>query len=367
MPMGRVFIDKIGFRQPGFRLTGPATVTNAAGRALTVTELVSTPEGSDVIYEIEWHGEQDFHPQGDRVVLHGAATPAACRPGGMNMAVRQGKLVLTHNLPFVVGDMPVELEVVGSEGAWRVPLDLQAYGADDGMRELDASATLHGITITARGITTTADATLVELAVASSEAQRRVDIGGLNGLRNEVTALRLRDALGRTYVEHARQDARDQLADPSGADAAAFDPLPADAGDLTLEVPYVSVNDFETSVDISLPVREPTDVTLGGARLRVLQTRDTEMDARSYRGPAIAVDLDPDWHDDRRVIWPMQAKVDGAAAFVGTGGGIYAPMPEPLATLTIPCAAPAEARVLTLRSAYVHLRGPWRIAIPADA
>ena len=365
--MGRVFIDRIGFRQPGFRLARPATATNAAGRTLTVTELVSTPEGSDVIYEIEWHGEQDFHPQGDRVVLHGAMTPAACRPGGMNMAVRQGKLVLTHNLPFVVGDMPVELEVVGSEGAWRVPLDLQAYGADEGMRELDASDTLHGITIRARGITTTPDATLVELAVASSEPRRRVDIGGLNGLRNEVTALRLRDALGRTYVEHARQDARDQLADPSGADAAAFDPLPADAGDLTLEVPYVSVNDFQTSVDLSLPVREPIDLTLGGARLRVLRTRETEMDTRNYRGPAIAVDLDPDWHDDRRVIWPMQAKVDGATAFVGTGGGIYAPMPEPLATLTIPCASPAEARVLTLRSAYVHLRGPWRIAIPAGA
>ena len=57
--------------------------------------------------------------------------------------------------------------------------------------------------------------------------------------------------------------------------------------------------------------------------------------------------------------------IDGADAFVGTGGGIYAPAPEPLATLTITCAAPAEARMLTLRSAYIHLRGPWRIAIPA--
>lgn len=365
--MGRVFIDRIGFRQPGLRLTRPATATNPAGRVLTVTELVSTAEGSDLIYEIEWHGEQDFHPQGDRVVLHGAATPEACRPGGMNMAVRQGKLVLTHNLPFVVGDIPVELEVVGSEGAWRVPLELEAYGADESMRELDASDTLHGITITVRGITTTSDATLVELAVSSGEPRRRVDIGGLHGLRNEVTALRLRDALGRTYVEHARRDARDQLADPSGADAAVFDPLLADAGDLTLEAPYVSVNDFETSVDISLPVREPTDVTLGGARLRVLQTRETEMDARNYRGPAIAVDLDPDWHEDRRVIWPMQAKIDGTVAVVGTGGGIFAPAPEPLASLTIPCAAPADARMLTLRSAYIHLRGPWRIAIPAVA
>ena len=363
--MGRVFIDRIGFRQPGFRLARPATATNAAGRALTVTELVSTPEGSDLIYEIEWHGEQDFHPQSDRVVLHGAATPDACRPGGMNMAVRQGKLVLTHALPFVVEDRPVELEVVGSEGAWRVPLELEAYDADEGLRELDAGDTLHGITITARGMTTTPDATLVELAVSSAEPGRRLDIGGLNGLRNEVTALRLRDALGRTYVEHARQDARDQLADPSGADAAAFDPLPADAGELTLEVPYVSVNDFETSANISLPVREPIDVTLGGTRLRVLQTRETEMDTRTYRGPAIAVDLDPDWHEDRRVIWPTQAKIDGANAFVGTGGGIFAPAPEPLATLTIPCAAPAEARVLTLRSAFVHLRGPWRITIPA--
>ena len=363
--MGRVFIDRIGFREPGVRLSAPVTATNAAGRGLTVTQLVSTADATDVIYEVEWHGEQDLHPQRDNVVLHGASTDPACRPGAMNMAVREGKLVLTRSLPPVAaGIRSVELEVAGSEGGWRVPLELEAYGADGGLREVGSSATLHGITITVRGIDRGPEATLLELAVSFEGLRRRVDIGGLSGLRDEVTAMRLRDERGRIYVERTRNDARDQLPDPTGrADVAVFDPLPPDAEALRLEVPYVSVTDFESAVDVALPVREPVDLSLAGARLRVLATRESEIDTPHFRGPAIAVDLDPEWHEDRRIIWPAQAKIDGVGKFVGTGGSIYAPAPEPLATLTIPCDAPSEARVLTLGNAFVQLRGPWRIAI----
>lgn len=365
--MGRVFIDRIGFREPGVRLTAPATATNAAGRALTVTALVSTAEATDLIYEIEWHGEQDFHPQGDRVVLHGADIDAACRPRGMNMAVRHGKLVLTHALPPVgEGVRRVELEVAGSEGAWRVPLELEPFGLEAGLREVDASDTLHGITIAVRGIAHLPDATVFELVVSFEGLRRRVDIGGLNGLRDEVTALRLRDVRGGVYAERTRNDARDQLPDPTGrADVAVFGSLAPDAGALTLEVPSVSVNDFASTADVALPVTDPVNITLAGARLRVLRTRETEIDTPQFRGAAIAVDLDASWHEDRRIIWPTQAKVDGASRGVGTGGGMYAPAPEPLTTLTIPCDSPSTARVLTLGGAFVQLRGPWRIPIPA--
>lgn len=133
--MARVFLPGIGFREPGLRLGKAVTQRSAGGRAVTITQLVSTPDATNLIYEVEWHGEQDIHCERDRVVMHGASTDPACRPGGMAVAVRQDKLVCTRSLPPVAaGVTHVEIEIAGDAGQWRVPLDLEVFGADEHQR-----------------------------------------------------------------------------------------------------------------------------------------------------------------------------------------------------------------------------------------
>jgi hypothetical protein len=366
--MARVFLPGIGFRAPGLRLGAPVTQRSANGRAVTITELVSTPDGADLIYEIEWHGEQGLHCERDQVVLHGASTDPACRPGGMGVSVRQGKLVCTRSLPPVeTGVKHVEIEITGNAGEWRVPLDLERFGEDERQRRRDVgtSDTRQDVTITVDSIVLMPEATVVEVRAQSDRPGWRVNIGGLHGLRDETTAMRLHDQGGHTYVERARKDARDQFPDRfSGADVAIFDPLPDDAGALLLEVPYVCADDHATSAQIALPVREPITVELAGADMRILATREAELPGS--RGPAVAVDLDVStWYHDRRVIAPLNASLDGQQCGISWANGLNAPAPEPAPYILVPCAAPAEARALTLRGAFVQLRGPWRIPIEA--
>ena len=366
--MTRVFLQGIGFREPGLRLTAPVTQRSANGRAVTVTELVSTSDGTDLVYEVEWHGEQNVHCERDRVVMHGASTDPACRPGGMGVSVRQGKLVCTRSLPPVeTGITHVEVEITGDAGEWRVPLDLAPFGDDDRQRRRDvgASDTRNDVTITVDSIVLMPDATVIEVRAQSDRPGWRVNIGGLSGLRDQTTAMRLHDQRGNTYVERARNDARDQFPDRFGrADVAIFDPLPDGAGALLLEVPYVCADDHKTSAEVALPVREPVTVELAGADMNILATREAELPGS--RGPAVGVDLDVStWYHDRRVIAPLNASLDGQQCGISWGNGLNGPAPEPAPYILVPCAAPAEARALTLRGAFVQLRGPWRIPITA--
>lgn len=366
--MTRVFLPGIGFREPGLRLVEPVTQRSASGRSVTITQLVSTSDGTDLIYEVEWHGEQNVHSERDRVVMHGASTDPACRPGGMAVAVREGKLVCTRSLPPVAaGITRVEIEITGDGGEWRVPLDLEPFGADEQQRgrEIGTSDTRQEITVTVDSIAFMRDATVIAVRPVSARPGWRVNIGGLNGLRDETTAMRLHDARGRTYQERTRQDARDQFPDRGGqGDVGVFDPIPDDAGALVLEVPYVCANDhMATSADIAVPLREPITVELAGAETRLLATREGEMPGS--RGSAIAVDLDGStWYHDRRVIAPLGAKLDGIGTGISWGDkGLHGPSPQPASSVLVPCATPSEPHLLALRGAYVQLRGPWRIPI----
>lgn len=360
--MSRFFLDGIGFREAGVRLPRPVTASGNTDRAVTVTQLVSTSESSVLEYEVEWHGEQDIHPQSDRVTLHGASTDPACRPGGLSMSVRADKLVVSRTLPPVAtGVMSVEVEISGDAGEWRIPLELQPYGGDDVAQELDANDVRHGITLAVRGVIRRDDATILDI-VLPIERDRRINIGGLSGLRDASTAMTLRDQRGRTFPEHVRADARDQFPDPPGQDVGIFDALPPDTGEVVLEVPFVSVHDHASSVDIPLPVVAPLEVSLGGAQLRVLSTSVGELALPRHKGPALVVEIDSDWTDDRRVVWISNARLDGKDNGV-IHDGIYAPAPEPQRQLKIPADAPAEARILTLRAPAIQMRGPWRIPL----
>ena len=364
--MSRVFLPGIGFREAGLRLGTPVTLRAANGRAVTITQLVSTPDGTDLIYEVEWYNEQNVHCERDRVVMHGASTDPACRPGGMNVGVREGKLVCTRSLPPVeTGIRHVEIEITGDAGEWRVPVDLDPFGDDQEQRrrEVGMSDTRHDVTITVDSIIFLPDSTAVEVRANTDDPGRRIHIGGLHGLRDETTAMRVHNGQGGVHLERTRNDARDQFPDRfNNADVALFDRLSDGADTLVLEVPYASGEDHATSVDVALPVREPLIVELAGVQMRILATREAELPGS--RGSAIAVDLDVStWHEDRRVIAPLSASVDGRESGISWGSGLYAPAPEPVPHFLVPCAAPSEAHALTLRGAFVQFRGPWRIPI----
>jgi hypothetical protein len=357
--MARVFLPGIGFREPGLRLSRPVTQRSANGRAVTITELVSTPDGTDLVYEVEWHGEQDVHSERDRVVMRGASTDPACRPGGMAVAVRQDKLICTRSLPPVeTGIRHVEIEITGDAGEWRVPLELEPFGSDEEQRrrEVGISDTRHDVTITVDSITFLSDSTAVELRAHTDDPRRRIHIGGLHGLRDETTAMRLHDSQSRTYVERTRNDARDQFPDRfNNADVAVFDPLSDEVGPLVLEVPYACGEDRATSVDVALPVREPITVELAGAQMCILATREAELPGS--RGPAIAVDLDVStWHEDRRVIAPLGASVDGRECGISWGNGLYAPAPIPAPYISLAIAHVTQASARAQRASQFPSR-----------
>lgn len=360
--MSRVFLDGIGFREAGVRLARPVTARGSGDRAVTITQLVSTAESSVLEYEVEWHGEQNIHPQSDRVALHGASLDPTCRPGGLSVSVREGKLVVSRTLPPVAsGVTSVEVQITGAAGEWRLGLELEPFGNAAVAQELDASDTRHGITLAVRGVTRRNDSTILDIALPI-ERGRQIAIGGLSGMRDQETAMVLRDQRGREYLEHVRADARDQYPDPPGQDVGIFDALPPEAGSMHLEVPFGNVHDHTASVDIPLPVTAPIEVSLGGAQLRILATRVAELAMSRYKGPALTVEVESDWADDRRIVWMSSARLDGKDNGV-THRGTYAPAPELQREFSIATEAPADARVLTLRAPAVQMRGPWRIPL----
>jgi hypothetical protein len=360
--VARTFLDGIGFRDSGLRLARPVAAKSASGRSVTVTQFVSTAESSVVVYEVEWNGEQDLHPQADRVVLHGASTDPACRPGGMSVAVRPGKLVVDRTLPpLVEGVARAELEIHGGAGEWRIPLDLESFGDRDSARQIDASDTRHGITIAVRGIVRRPDATILDIALPI-ERTRMVHIGGLRGLRDESTGMVLRDGQGREHSERVRKDARDRFPHQPGQDVGIFDALPADAGHVVLEIPYVSVTDHTASVEVALPVSEPSTVELGGAVLQVRGTRAGEVSGPGYSGKVLVVEVASEWRDDKRVAAINGALLDGVDRGL-MHDGIYAPAPEVSRELRIANEDPAAARLLTFRWPDFQLRGPWRLEL----
>jgi hypothetical protein len=328
-----------------------------------VTELVSTPEGTDLIYEVEWQGEHGLHVEGDRVVLHGASTDPACRPGGMSVSVREGKLVCTRSLPPVqMGATHVEVEIAGDAGEWRIRLDLEPFGAESqSRRELTTSDTQGDITIAVDSIVRTPGAVVLELRAYTTRPQVQLSIGGLSGMRDASTAMRLHDDRGRTFVEQFRQDARDQLpGHVAGSDVAIFAGVPDDASDLTLEVPYVCGTEYGRRAEIHVPATEPLSIELTGTTLRVMGSRPAELPGA--RGPAIALDFERGaWENDRRVIAPLQATLDDTPCGLSWVGGINGPAPEAVPGVLIPCPTPAESHVVALSGAFTQQRGPWRI------
>jgi hypothetical protein len=367
------FIAGVGFRQAGVRLAHAQRIERG-GRTLTVTQLVSGPEGTHLTYEIHdpalgdtscavpGRGASVFDP--DTVTItegtidHGAGfiTSSGVLAGGVRRTLQARALPLSARA--------IELHVAsGMFGEWTIPLQLEPFGTDDAGRlhELDASAVHESITIRVLGIATTADATAVRFeATSGAGVQSIVGIGGLHGMRFGPTELVLRDEQGREYAEMAKRDAREPM---DRSELAVFPPLPDDARDLELVVPYVTVEEAKAPVVLRLPVTEPTPVAFGRYAIRVLSTDEApDSPRRRNFGPALAVRLDlGDWMGDRRVLYPSGVLVDGNNWGMGYGDGINSTAPEPVKTVEVRMPDPSAPKLLTLIAPVVQVRGPWRI------
>jgi hypothetical protein len=365
-PDGRTFIPGVGFRDAGVRLKQPVSLERE-GRTVTVVELVSSAQRTDLTYEFTWlSGESDALEKFENATLRADSRDYRGDPG--STSARPGKIVRE----VVMAPLPAHLRAVelrltgGTIGDWSARLELRAFPeeAAPAGRALDATDTHEGITIHVRSIAVTPESTAVELEVTTNPPVLLVEgIGGYSGMREGATALTLRDGAGRVFPERVVNDIRDKFPNQYGREVALFDPLPADARGLELEVPFVIVSEeVPDGPPLVLPVETPVDVWLGSNRVRVLRSRPADAANPWHRGAALGVDLElGDWQGNRRVLTPGQAIVDGKSIGVGLGRGIHGPAPEPLDYIELRVDDPGAARSLQLGMPTVQVRGPWRI------
>ena len=371
MSTALTFLPGIGFRQAGARLARETRVERD-GRALTVTQFVSTPEGTDITYEladpaqtaacvVPGSGPSIFDP--DRVTLRDGE-----REHGDAFVRSSGALVGGVRRQLQARPVPgdtrtIELHVVTAMfGEWSVPLELVPFGADGEGRlhTVDASATHEGITVHVRGISVTPEATAIRFEARGGPGTQIMGVGGLHGMRAGANELLLRDEHGREYAEMAKRDAREPM---DRSDLAVFPPLAPDARELELVVPFVTVEEAKAPVVVNLPVTEPLPITFGRYAIRILRTGAApDSPRRRNFGPALSVELDlGGWQGDRRVLFPSGVLVDGNNIGMGYGNGINASSPEPVDTVEVRMPDPERPKLLTLIAPVVQVRGPWRV------
>lgn len=371
--MAKVYVPEVGFRSSPRQITRPVKVERD-GHMLTVELFVASDESTDIVYDF---GDLDGGPgcmipsrdapHMDTVRLFDGEAPVRVDGAGRSgLNVRPGKLVRRLTL----GPLPqhlrrLEVQIVGRDvGEWRAPIELVPLDGR-GAASADASATHAGITIAVTSVAFGENDTAMELELSGTGGVVPEWVGGLGGMRDATTALSIRDGAGSTYQERFRNDARDQIESPRpGLAVALFPPMPADAHDLTVEVPYIVATDRDARLDVALPVSEPRSLLFGPYPVVIRQSGVADTNAPWHRGSALALDLDlGDWSNDRRVIMPGTPRLDGQMTGMGYGRGMYAPSPKPVEHLELAAADPLAARMLTFEGATVHVRGPWRIPL----
>ena len=372
----KAFRRELGFRQVGAKLARPVSLTRG-GRTLTVQELVSTPDGVDLIYDLVTPPNEitprSQLPKLDVVTLRvGRADHRVhiIRSATSNASTSEtGKLVRTLGIrpdpPLPSGARELELKLkTATFGEWSLRAQLVPFPSapDVPARKVGASDSREGVTLTVVSVALTDETTAIELDVVADGA-RIHGIGGFMGLRAGTTALTLRDQTGRTYAEHARGHPRDQFPGSPMARVAVFDRLGDDARELELEVPFVCV-DERHEIEVMLPVTMPVDLAFGPYPIRVLSSGQVESTDPFKAGAALRVDFDlGGWQGDRRILtFAGPLRVDGECP----GGTLRGPTmkpaePEPVHQAEIPLNEPLAARALTFSGPTVQVRGPWRV------
>jgi hypothetical protein len=366
--MTRVFLPGIGFRQQGMRLVEPAH-SETAGRVLTLRDLIASPDGTELVYDLTYDDEGGEARAHESILLrHGAheydlggGTVAIWSTDGVwRRAIRSEAI-----FPATAGRVELEVAISGL-GLWNVAGELAAFGQDTQARDLDASDTRDGITVHLHAFSVSKDLTVVEVSASTSAEGVFVEgIGAYSTTRMGPTALTLRDKALRVYREQLH-DPRLDDALPQGRQFAVFEPIPEDARELALEIPYVYIQECKEEIAFDVPVSTPATLAYGRYRTRVLRTYAApgSKDAASlpYREPGLGIDIDlGGWQDGRRLLAPRLVFVDGANGGLRYTNRFDARNPEPVQQFEIPMAGAENASRVRLLGTLVQVHGPWVI------
>lgn len=317
-PGGAIFLRGIGFRPAGLWMSKPVVVERG-DRTVTVRQLVATPDRTDLTYEISClpsEAARVGRTQDEVRLRVGSQQYRISRLHAQSAQITSRRVTRTLRLePLPLTVRRVELDVTSPIlGAWSHSIALEPFSSDDTVDQWapNRSVAHAGVTLTARTVRFTATETTVEIEAATSDDAVFTGLGGLDSRRDGRTALKLRDHRGHAYRERAGQADIDYV-DPSGqVEIAIFEPVPVDAGDLELEVPFVYLEHSSGSIAIELPVAAPAIGTLGGHAIRITDARAGNIPGGAYRGPGIELTLDlGGWHNDRRVLKPRDAAMNG--------------------------------------------------------
>lgn len=367
-----VYLASVGFRPAGFRLVSPVHVA-ADGRTLTLTDLVATPDGTELRYELSGlKDDEGYTARQDRIAI---------RSGGLQQMLERGSFSFTTDVSFAsrsplrrriastsvisLRSGPIDIAItIEGVGEFRLAAELRPFGPETDGRGLDVNTSVmhDGITVNVGRVGVAPEETAVEIAVAVGDGECCVGIGGYQGHRGGPTALSLRDQSGRVYAEHLQSPGNDD-----SSTFALFEPLHPDARDVELEIPYVFLEQPDVMPEVALPVTDAVERTLGSYSIRVLGTTPVpgEPSARSfgYRAPALGVDLDlGGWQGDRRVLIPGRVVLDGKDYNLGYRlRDLNSAKPEPVKRIEITGLRIDAARTLGFTRPCIQVRGPWRV------
>jgi len=375
-----VFVRGVGFRptRDGLGLAEPVTVLKDADNALRVMFLVSSAErGTELAFEMhdpprdaaaragyadyEWHRRME-------VQLRDIAGAAVARSKLRGESFSMGQ----HEFGFLRQELlfdrlspearRVILEIRGNLGDWDVPLSLVPLAETGIAARLPdlAEETRHGITVRVRGVVATDMETVFDVEAVAPPPRSILAIGASPTRSKANDLLALIDGHGRRLDEitPAQRPHNWRQGDRT---VATFPPLPSDSTDFTLLVPAVHVAESEGSVDVTLPIHAPTEMTFGRCRMTI-RWADIVEDMRPAPGQETTRGVEVQFRhtsadEPRRLLRPSRVLLDGAAT--SSFGFDYTDPQGPVMKVRLPRSG--MAKTLTLLDPVVEVRGPWEI------
>ncbi len=266
----------------------------------------------------------------------------------------------------------IELVMEGGAGDWRVtiPVVPRTASGPHGV-PTNAMDVRHGIAIAAQLVARTKQMTAIELASyfadePAGKGERALE--GISSLHHGralgADLLILRDSTGTHHLERPRP-VQDRVGLARRREVALFEPMPAAATSVTLEVPYVAVRDLSEET-VLVPVPGETDMTLAGCRAHVVTSRigrssDSTDEHRSpiegLNGPCVRIVITPNDPDAERQLVScgvMESNDRGMTMSVALSGPPVIEVPDPT----------GDSPHMTLRGPVIRLRGPWKLEIP---
>lgn len=379
-----IFVPDIGFRPADVAVARVPVTREYVGRTVVVERAVSSPNGTELVLSITGEHDEDrqrmppwaedrvtLHEPGGRVLEQKPWPRSAGRIGAPRSNTETVRRTLTLE-PLSAGTRAAELRVSGVA----VPLEFEP-GTLGGARSypLDAVDERHGILVAARRIAFAADSTAIQLEVSLPKDERRVIRSIGTSLGPGACDVTLRDDAGR--VHSGQRALRDGLCRRDLREVAVFPALSVGVRTMSLEIGDVTVS--EQTEDLTLPVDFEGDITLGGHAGHAKVQRETDesraerlarhaaraqllCDGRDQPPAESVIEMECDagaWLGDRRLLRPdslwLTDRRQGCSFSFSSRGWV----------LSVPDHS-GDAAEVTISSALVQYRGPWKLEIPLE-